>query len=120
MLSCGIPELSDLDDLKYVYDALRPHESEADATMYFTRLIESSLGSVATKLNFFIHNLAQMKFATSEDRPSLSFAPRVHTARSDGIIKNLYISKHIPTAHKGYVSTELLPWQPSLSGYSGS
>ncbi|MED6239533.1 Phosphatidylinositol 4-phosphate 3-kinase C2 domain-containing subunit beta [Ataeniobius toweri] len=102
MLSCGIPELSDLDDLKYVYDALRPHESEADATMYFTRLIESSLGSVATKLNFFIHNLAQMKFATSEDRPSLSFAPRVHTARSDGIIKNLYISKHIPTAHKGY------------------
>ncbi|MEQ2188940.1 hypothetical protein GOODEAATRI_020057 [Goodea atripinnis] len=109
MLSCGIPELSDLDDLKYVYDALRPHESEADATMYFTRLIESSLGSVATKLNFFIHNLAQMKFATSEDRPSLSFAPRVHTARSDGIIKNLYISKHIPTAHKGYVSTELFP-----------
>ncbi|MED6290227.1 Phosphatidylinositol 4-phosphate 3-kinase C2 domain-containing subunit beta [Characodon lateralis] len=102
MLSCGIPELSDLDDLKYVYDALRPHESEADATMYFTRLIESSLGSVATKLNFFIHNLAQMKFATSEDRPSLSFAPRVYTARSDGIIKNLYISKHIPTAHKGY------------------
>lgn len=38
MLSCGIPELSDLEDLKYVYDALRPHESEADATMYFTRL----------------------------------------------------------------------------------
>lgn len=37
MLSCGIPELSDLDDLKYVYDALRPHETEADATMYFTR-----------------------------------------------------------------------------------
>lgn len=38
MLSCGIPELSDLEDLKYVYDALRPHESETDATMYFTRL----------------------------------------------------------------------------------
>uniref|UniRef100_A0A8P4KJT8 Phosphatidylinositol-4-phosphate 3-kinase n=1 Tax=Dicentrarchus labrax TaxID=13489 RepID=A0A8P4KJT8_DICLA len=82
MLSCGIPELSDLEDLKYVYDALRPHESEADATMYFTRLIESSLGSVATKLNFFIHNLAQMKFASSEDRPTLSFAPRVHTAKN--------------------------------------
>ncbi|KAF3855543.1 hypothetical protein F7725_016266 [Dissostichus mawsoni] len=54
-VSCGIPELSDLDDLKYVYDALRPQESEADATMYFT-------------------SLAQMKFS-SEDRPSLSFAP---------------------------------------------
>ncbi|XP_041835895.1 phosphatidylinositol 4-phosphate 3-kinase C2 domain-containing subunit beta isoform X2 [Melanotaenia boesemani] len=101
MLSCGIPELSDLDDLKYVYDALRPHESEADATMYFTRLIESSLGSVATKLNFFIHNLAQMKFASSEDRPTLSFAPRIHTARSDGIIANLYICRHVRTS-KGY------------------
>uniref|UniRef100_A0A3Q3A7S7 Phosphatidylinositol-4-phosphate 3-kinase, catalytic subunit type 2 beta n=1 Tax=Kryptolebias marmoratus TaxID=37003 RepID=A0A3Q3A7S7_KRYMA len=109
MLSCGIPELSDLDDLKYVYDALRPHESEADATMYFTRLIESSLGSVATKLNFFIHNLAQMKFTSSEDRPTLSFAPRVHTARSDGVIKNLYICRHIRTSStsKGYVSPGL-------------
>uniref|UniRef100_A0AAQ5ZML0 Phosphatidylinositol-4-phosphate 3-kinase n=1 Tax=Amphiprion ocellaris TaxID=80972 RepID=A0AAQ5ZML0_AMPOC len=102
MLSCGIPELSDLEDLKYVYDALRPHESEADATMYFTRLIESSLGSVATKLNFFIHNLAQMKFASSEDRPTLSFAPRIHTAKSDGLIRNLYICRHIRPASKGY------------------
>lgn len=102
MLSCGIPELSDLDDLKYVCDALRPHESEADATMYFTRLIESSLGSVATKLNFFIHNLAQMKFASSEERPTLSFAPRFHSAKSDGVIKNLYICRHIRTGGKGY------------------
>uniref|UniRef100_A0A7N6B3N3 Phosphatidylinositol-4-phosphate 3-kinase n=1 Tax=Anabas testudineus TaxID=64144 RepID=A0A7N6B3N3_ANATE len=105
MLSCGIPELSDLEDLKYVYDALRPHESEADATMYFTRLIESSLGSVATKLNFFIHNLAQMKFASSEDRPTLSFAPRVHTVKSDGLIRSLYICRHLRTStSKGYVS----------------
>uniref|UniRef100_A0A8D3BN23 Phosphatidylinositol-4-phosphate 3-kinase n=1 Tax=Scophthalmus maximus TaxID=52904 RepID=A0A8D3BN23_SCOMX len=99
MLSCGIPELSDLEDLKYVYDALRPHESEADATMYFTRLIESSLGSVATKLNFFIHNLAQMKFASSEDRPTLTFAPRVHTVKSDGLIRSLYICRHIRSAN---------------------
>uniref|UniRef100_A0A8B9RLY1 Phosphatidylinositol-4-phosphate 3-kinase, catalytic subunit type 2 beta n=1 Tax=Astyanax mexicanus TaxID=7994 RepID=A0A8B9RLY1_ASTMX len=104
MLSCGIPELSDLEDLKYVYDALRPHESEADATMYFTRLIESSLGSVATKLNFFIHNLAQMKFASSEERPVLSFAPRVYTLKSDGLIRSLFICNHIRTysPNKGY------------------
>uniref|UniRef100_A0A8C7U899 Phosphatidylinositol-4-phosphate 3-kinase catalytic subunit type 2 beta n=1 Tax=Oncorhynchus mykiss TaxID=8022 RepID=A0A8C7U899_ONCMY len=104
MLSCGIPELSDLDDLKYVYDALRPHESEADATMYFTRLIESSLGSVATKLNFFIHNLAQMKFASSEERPVLSFAPRVYTLKTDGLIRNLFVCRHIRTysPSKGY------------------
>lgn len=134
MLSSGIPELSDVDDLKYVYDALRPHESEADATMHFTRweltsychcplnpfvlyslylnlvpssrLIESSLGSVATKLNFFIHNLAQMKFASSEERPVLSFAPRVYTLKSDGVIRSLFVCKHIKTftPSKGYVS----------------
>uniref|UniRef100_A0A6Q2XDH8 Phosphatidylinositol-4-phosphate 3-kinase n=1 Tax=Esox lucius TaxID=8010 RepID=A0A6Q2XDH8_ESOLU len=105
MLSCGIPELSDLDDLKYVYDALRPHESEEDATMYFTRLIESSLGSVATKLNFFIHNLAQMKFASSEERPVLSFAPRVYTLKTDGLIRNLFVCQHIRTysPSKGYM-----------------
>lgn len=68
------------------------------------RLIESSLGSVATKLNFFIHNLAQMKFASSEDRPTLSFAPRVHTAKSVGAIRNLYICRHIRNPSKGYVS----------------
>ncbi|XP_017305827.2 phosphatidylinositol 4-phosphate 3-kinase C2 domain-containing subunit beta [Ictalurus punctatus] len=104
MVSCGIPELSDLEDLKYVYDTLRPHESEADATMYFTRLIESSLGSVATKLNFFIHNLAQMKFASSEERPVLSFAPRVYTLKSDGLIRSLFVCRHVKTysPNKGY------------------
>ncbi|XP_051932001.1 phosphatidylinositol 4-phosphate 3-kinase C2 domain-containing subunit beta isoform X1 [Hippocampus zosterae] len=105
MLSCGIPELSDIDDLKYVYDALRPHESEADATMYFTRLIESSLGSVATKLNFFIHNLAQMKFACGEDVPSLSFAPRVHSAKSDGVIRSLYVCAHARATSGGKAYT---------------
>lgn len=49
MLSCGIPELSDLDDLKYVYDALRPHESEADATMYFTRYTHTHDGVSVTQ-----------------------------------------------------------------------
>ncbi|XP_013855679.1 phosphatidylinositol 4-phosphate 3-kinase C2 domain-containing subunit beta [Austrofundulus limnaeus] len=74
------------------------------ATMYFTRLIESSLGSVATKLNFFIHNLAQMKFTSSEDRPTLSFAPRVHTVRTDGVISNLYICRHIRTSNTSNTS----------------
>lgn len=46
MLSCGIPELSDQEDLKYVYDALRPHESEADATMYFTRYTHTHTESI--------------------------------------------------------------------------
>ncbi|XP_053562671.1 phosphatidylinositol 4-phosphate 3-kinase C2 domain-containing subunit beta [Bombina bombina] len=105
MLSCGIPELSDLQDLKYVYDALRPQDSEADATTYFTRLIESSLGSVATKLNFFIHNLAQMKFSGSDDRLMLSFAPRMYTMKADGRLSDVFLTqyKKIFSPNKGYV-----------------
>uniref|UniRef100_A0A452SJN7 Phosphatidylinositol-4-phosphate 3-kinase catalytic subunit type 2 beta n=1 Tax=Ursus americanus TaxID=9643 RepID=A0A452SJN7_URSAM len=105
MLSCGIPELSDLEDLKYVYDALRPQDTEANATTYFTRLIESSLGSVATKLNFFIHNLAQMKFTGSDDRLTLSFAPRTHTLKSSGRISDVFLCRHEKIFHpnKGYV-----------------
>uniref|UniRef100_A0A8C8AJJ4 Phosphatidylinositol-4-phosphate 3-kinase catalytic subunit type 2 beta n=1 Tax=Otus sunia TaxID=257818 RepID=A0A8C8AJJ4_9STRI len=106
MLSCGIPELSDLEDLKYVYDALRPQDSDADATTYFTRLIESSLGSVATKLNFFIHNLAQMKFTGSDARPTLSFAPRTHTIKTSGRIRDVFLCRHerVFNPSKGYVS----------------
>ncbi|XP_070240841.1 phosphatidylinositol 4-phosphate 3-kinase C2 domain-containing subunit beta [Bos mutus] len=105
MLSCGIPELSDLEDLKYVYDALRPQDTEANATTYFTRLIESSLGSVATKLNFFIHNLAQMKFLGSDDRLTLSFAPRTHTLKSSGRISDVFLCRHEKVFHpnKGYI-----------------
>lgn len=104
MLSCGIPELSDLEDLKYVYDALRPQDTDADATTYFTRLIESSLGSVATKLNFFIHNLAQMKFTGSDARPTLSFAPRTHTIKTSGRICDVFLCRHerVFNPSKGY------------------
>ncbi|KAM5180716.1 phosphatidylinositol 4-phosphate 3-kinase C2 domain-containing subunit beta [Mantella aurantiaca] len=105
MLSCGIPELSDLQDLKYVYDALRPQDSEADATTYFTRLIESSLGSVATKLNFFIHNLAQLKFSGSEERLRLSFVPKIHTVKMDGRICDVFLTRYkkIFNPNKGYL-----------------
>ncbi|XP_041051192.1 phosphatidylinositol 4-phosphate 3-kinase C2 domain-containing subunit beta [Carcharodon carcharias] len=104
MLSCGIPELSDIQDLRYVYDALRPQETDAHATTYFTRLIESSLGSVATKLNFFLHNLAQMKFSNTDDRPTLSYTPKTYTMKTDGKIKEVFVCRHqkIFNPNKGY------------------
>lgn len=77
------------------------------------RLIESSLGSVATKLNFFIHNLAQMKFAGSDDRLTLSFAPRTHTIKNSGRITSVFLCRHekVFQPSKGYVS--LFPPHPS-------
>ncbi|KAM8977239.1 phosphatidylinositol 4-phosphate 3-kinase C2 domain-containing subunit beta [Pelodytes ibericus] len=105
MLSCGIPELSDLQDLKYVYDALRPQDSESDATTYFTGLIKCSLGSVATKLNFFIHNLAQLKFGSSDERLVLSFSHKIYTIKTDGKIYDILLTRYkkLFTPNKGYI-----------------
>lgn len=100
------------------------------------RLIESSLGSVATKLNFFIHNLAQMKFTGSDARPTLSFAPRTHTIKTSGRIHDVFLCRHerVFNPSKGYVSGDgwgqtkgqleqfcpsASPWPPMGSGHLG-
>ncbi|KAH0502867.1 Phosphatidylinositol 4-phosphate 3-kinase C2 domain-containing subunit alpha [Microtus ochrogaster] len=71
----------------------------------FKRLIESSLGSIATKFNFFIHNLAQLRFSglPSNDEPILSFSPKTYSFRQDGRIKEAsvftYHKKYNPDKH---------------------
>ncbi|KAM4018291.1 LOW QUALITY PROTEIN: phosphatidylinositol 4-phosphate 3-kinase C2 domain-containing subunit alpha [Anomaloglossus baeobatrachus] len=99
MLSSGLPELTGLQDVKYVQDALQPQATDAEATIFFTRLIESSLGSVATKFNFFIHNLAQ-RFSglPANDEAILSFSPKTYSLKQDGRIREASIF----TYHKRY------------------
>ncbi|XP_026086720.1 phosphatidylinositol 4-phosphate 3-kinase C2 domain-containing subunit alpha-like [Carassius auratus] len=109
MTQSGLPELTGVQDLKYVHDALQPQTTDAEATIFFTRLIESSLGSVATKFNFFIHNLAQLRFSglPSNDEPILSFAPRTYTMKQDGRIRDASIfsfqKRYNPDKHYTYV-----------------
>ncbi|XP_064193019.1 phosphatidylinositol 4-phosphate 3-kinase C2 domain-containing subunit alpha [Anguilla rostrata] len=109
MTSSGLPELTGAQDLKYVYEALQPQATDAEATVSFTRLIESSLGSVATKFNFFIHNLAQMRFSglPSSDEPILSFSPKTYTLKQDGRIRDAsiftYQKRYNPDKHYTYV-----------------
>ncbi|XP_058244023.1 phosphatidylinositol 4-phosphate 3-kinase C2 domain-containing subunit alpha isoform X2 [Hemibagrus wyckioides] len=109
MTQSGLPELTGTQDLKYVYDALQPQSTNTEATIFFTRLIESSLGSVATKFNFFIHNLAQLRFSglPSNDEPILSFSPRTYTLKQDGCIRDASIfsfqKRYNPDKHYIYV-----------------
>ncbi|XP_012889575.1 PREDICTED: phosphatidylinositol 4-phosphate 3-kinase C2 domain-containing subunit alpha [Dipodomys ordii] len=109
MIPSGLPELTSIQDLKYVRDALQPQTTDAEATIFFTRLIESSLGSIATKFNFFIHNLAQLRFSglPSNDEAILSFSPKTYSFRQDGRIKEVsvftYHKKYNPDKHYIYV-----------------
>ncbi|XP_039988528.1 phosphatidylinositol 4-phosphate 3-kinase C2 domain-containing subunit alpha [Xiphias gladius] len=109
MTSSGLPELTGAQDLKYVFDALQPHNTDAEATIFFTRLIESSLGSVATKFNFFIHNLAQLRFSglPANDEPILSFSPKTYTLKQEGRIIHASIfsfqKRYNPDKHYTYV-----------------
>uniref|UniRef100_A0A4W5KTP2 Phosphatidylinositol-4-phosphate 3-kinase catalytic subunit type 2 alpha n=1 Tax=Hucho hucho TaxID=62062 RepID=A0A4W5KTP2_9TELE len=109
MTLSGLPELTGAQDLKYVYDALQPQTSDAEATIFFTRLIETSLGSMATKFNFFIHNLAQMRFSglPSNDEPILSFSPKTYTLKQEGRIRDASIfsfqKRYNPDKHYTYV-----------------
>lgn len=109
MMSSGLPVLTGSQDLKYVFDALQPHSTDAEATIFFTRLIESSLGSIATKFNFFIHNLAQLRFSglPANDEPILSFSPKTYTMKQDGRIVHATIfsfqKRYNPDKHYTYV-----------------
>ncbi|PWA24473.1 hypothetical protein CCH79_00011798 [Gambusia affinis] len=109
MMSSGLPVLTGSQDLKYVFDALQPHNTDAEATIFFTRLIESSLGSIATKFNFFIHNLAQLRFSglPANDEPILSFSPKTYTMKQDGRIVHATIfsfqKRYNPDKHYTYV-----------------
>ncbi|XP_071954841.1 phosphatidylinositol 4-phosphate 3-kinase C2 domain-containing subunit beta-like [Antedon mediterranea] len=90
MLNSGIAQLCRVEDLQYVHNALKPEASDAEATGMFTRLIEASLGSKATQFNFFVHNLAQLRFS-SVSPDELSFAPKKYSLATDGRISNASI-----------------------------
>ncbi|KAM7055788.1 phosphatidylinositol 3-kinase C2 domain-containing subunit gamma [Acridotheres tristis] len=76
MLHAGLPELSSLQDLKYVYDNLRPQDSELQATSYFTRKIKESLECFPVKLNNLMHTLAQMAVGSSAQPPAPEPVPQ--------------------------------------------
>ena len=82
MASSGIPGVTN-DAVRYVQRALLPDLSSAEAAATFSRMIEESLTSWFTQWNFFIHNLAQMRFnGDGEEQAAgelLSFIPKKYS-----------------------------------------
>ena len=79
MTSSGIPGVT-MDAVSYVQKALLPGQTNPEAAATFARMIESSLKSWFTQFNFFLHNLAQLRFSGDHnDGELLSFIPRTYT-----------------------------------------
>lgn len=79
MASSGIPGVT-MDAVRYVQRALLTELSNPEAAATFARMIQSSLKSWFTQFNFFLHNLAQLRFTGDHnDGELLSFVPRTYT-----------------------------------------
>lgn len=79
MTSSGISGVT-VDAVSYVQKALLPEQTNPEAAATFARMIESSLKSWFTQFNFFLHNLAQLRFSSDHnDGALLSFIPRTYT-----------------------------------------
>uniref|UniRef100_A0A2C9K7Y0 phosphatidylinositol 3-kinase n=1 Tax=Biomphalaria glabrata TaxID=6526 RepID=A0A2C9K7Y0_BIOGL len=77
MIRSGIPGVNER-AVQYVQNALLPGQTDAQATATFTRMIEESMKSMFTQFNFFLHNLAQLKFSSHNEGTLLSFVTKVH------------------------------------------
>lgn len=69
-----------MEAVDYVQNALLLPLSNAEAAATFARMIDSSLKSRFTQFNFFLHNLAQLRFTGDHnDAELLSFVPKRYT-----------------------------------------
>ncbi|EDV39394.1 uncharacterized protein Dana_GF24513, isoform E [Drosophila ananassae] len=97
MATAGMPGVNS-NAVTYVRRALLPSQSNPEAAATFAKMIQSSLKSWFTQFNFFLHNLAQIRFTPEEGSGELlSFVPRKYTMQQDGrlkIVKVVCFQKH--------------------------
>lgn len=91
MASSGICGMTP-ESVSYLHRSLLPHVSNPEAAASFARLIESSLKSWFTPFNFFLHNLAQLKFGSEHSEGSLlSFVPKRYSLQTDGKLVHVQV-----------------------------
>lgn len=95
--------------VSYVRNALLPAVTKAEAAAAFARLIHSSLKSKFTPINFFFHNLAQLRASGDQNNSSsdlLSFMPRTYTMAQEGRLLSVeclgYEKRYDPEKHYVY------------------
>ncbi|GAB0091122.1 phosphatidylinositol 4-phosphate 3-kinase C2 domain-containing subunit beta [Sergentomyia squamirostris] len=91
MATSGIPGVT-ADAVTYVRKALLPGQSNPEAAASFAKMIHISLKSWFTQFNFFLHNLAQLRFSGDDDSGELlSFVPRTYTMAQDGRLQSVVV-----------------------------
>ncbi|KAL4225582.1 Phosphatidylinositol 4-phosphate 3-kinase C2 domain-containing subunit alpha [Mactra antiquata] len=105
MLRSGIPGITEK-GVEFVQTSLLPGLSDTQATAIFTRMIQDSLSAKSTQINFFIHNLAQLKFSSHSEGALLSFVPKVYSQQTDGKIVSVEVysiqKRYTPEKHYIY------------------
>jgi len=88
MASSGIPGVTK-EAVSYVQERLFLDLSNAEAAARFSQLIHESMASVFTQFNFFVHNLAQLKFGAdnSVEDEMLTFIPKKYNMAGEGRIQ---------------------------------
>ncbi|XP_063885765.1 phosphatidylinositol 4-phosphate 3-kinase C2 domain-containing subunit beta-like isoform X1 [Scylla paramamosain] len=107
MASSGIPGVT-WEAVTYVERALLQDNTNAEAGAMFSRMIQDSLKSWFTQVNFFIHNLAQLRFSGDHSGDLLlSFIPKIYTAQQDGKISKVslysYQKRYNPNKYYVYI-----------------
>lgn len=108
------------ESIRYIDKMLMPNLTEPEAMAKFTRLIGDCLNSRSTQVNFFIHNLAQLRFSNDNPKQSLlSFVPKTFTLATDGKIESLDIinlfKKYEPEKQYYYIVRVKRQGQPDVT-----
>ncbi|UJR21159.1 hypothetical protein I4U23_024258 [Adineta vaga] len=92
LCSSNVPNLN-YDAVRFVYERLVPSKNYADSITYFTDLVVNSLNSTWTRLNGFIHKMAQPLSSTNSipNGNITSFVPSTYTITHDGKIRSAQI-----------------------------
>ena len=93
---------------RFVHEQLLPSASNDEATSHFTRLIRESRASISTRLNFFVHSVAQLRTGKSaSNTPLLSFIPGNYSKQTEPEIVNIkmksFQKRYHPEKYYSYI-----------------
>jgi len=107
MASSGIPGVT-MEAVRYIQRSLLLELTNPEAAAMFARMIQSSLKSWFTQFNFFLHNLAQLRFTGDHnDGELLSFVPRTYSMSVEGRLQSVdvygYQKRYDPDKYYVYI-----------------